>query len=59
MYFDIAAVFAIERQRGVDEHAALRADRQPFDLHILRSVLADAEHLGRRTRVRDRRPPAR
>ena len=36
-------VLAFERQRDVCEHAADGSDRQPFDVTVLRCVLADAE----------------
>src|SRR4051794_22030589 len=43
-------VLAIERQRGIGENAARGADRQAFDVGVLRGVLPDAKGLPRRLR---------
>ena len=47
---DREGVLAVERQRRLRENAADGADRQPFDVRVLRRVLADAERLPRRLR---------
>ena len=44
-------VLAIERQRRVREHPADRADRQPFDVPVLRRILPHAERFARHAAV--------
>ncbi len=49
---DAERVLAVERQRHVRENPAGRADRQSFDVRVLRRVLTDAEGLAGRLRFR-------
>ena len=50
-------VLGVERERVVDDQAADRAKRQPFDVLILRTVLPDSIGIGSGC-DRERRPPA-
>ena len=45
-------VLAVERERVADQHAAVRPERQPFDVLVLRQVMARAIDLGARTHFR-------
>jgi hypothetical protein len=48
---DLELILAVERQRQVERLPADGADRHPFDVAILRRVLADAEHFAHRRQL--------